>query len=593
LVLAVAVSAAVAVAMSWNVVRSGNRVIPGDGADPLAAVWSLAWSGHAVKPGSGVAFNQLFNGNAFYPAQYSLAFGDSLLGYGPITWFLHGTTGLVTAYKVVFVLALALSALGGYALSRQLGAHPVGAAVAGAAFAFAPWHIGQYAHVALLSGGPVALSLAMLARGHGLCFGGTRGADRPLWVLLGWLLAAWQLTLGITIGLPFAYLLAAIVVASLLIGAIRLLRARREQRRPRRIYSGYGPTTQSLQMASDRRRPRLMVLADLAGVAIFAAVAAVMAYPYLRVDSIDPAAVRAARGLDQVSQHSPKLSGLVLPPPVYGTWSWLTSTLTSNDPLESPTGELRLLPGAILLALAVLGLVVSNWRWWWRLALVLVTVLVGVLTLGTRFPGLSAADSPFVQVWRHVPGWAAVRDPGSLIVFVTLALALLAAGAVSRLAGWGTRFRPGRPGLRVAVLLVLPVLVGLEGWAHIPLTTVPAVPKAMATAPGPTLVLPSIPAVDSQAMFWSTTRDFPAVANGYDRLLPSTLGAMRAELLGFPDARSVQYLRRQGFRSVVVLKQPLPIQLWQNAGAVPDPSLGLTRTDLGDSILYTLSPSSP
>jgi hypothetical protein len=600
LVFAAVVSAGVAAAMGWRVLSDLPRVIPGSGADPYIELWSLAWSGHALKPGSGVPVIETFDGNAFYPADYSLAFTDSLLGYGPITWFFDGSAGLITAYNLIFVFGPALASLGGYALARQLGAHPVGAAVAGAGFAYAPWHIGQFSHLHVLSIGPMVIALAMLARGHGLTMSGRWARARPFWALLGWLVAAWQLTIGFAQGLPFGYLLAAIGVLTLLITPVRRIRARRRQRAAERgdpfadpypdtpeFADPYYAAEPAVVVITPQPRSGRLILADLLGAGIFAAVGALMAYPYLRVEAIDPQAVQAARGLDQVLQYSPKPVGLITPPAVEGTWSWLTDGQT----LVSGTNELRLLPGAILIVLALLGLAVSSWRWWWRLTLLAAGLLLAALCLGRRFPDrfFPGPDSPFVLLWRHAPGWAADRTSGRLIVFCTLALALLAAGAVSRFCGWGQLGSRGRSSrLRVAALLILPTLIVLEGWARIPLMSVPATPVALTQAVGPTVVLPSVWTNDSKVMFWTATLGFPAVANGQSGITPTALVQMRAEMIGFPDQRSVDYLRRNGFRSVVVLRTPLGTDLWQDADRVPDPALELNREDLGESLLYTL-----
>ncbi len=585
LVLAAGVSIAVAAAMGWQVLGDLRRTIPGTGPDPYLELWALAWSGHALKPGSGVSISRLFDGNAFYPADYSLAFTDSLLGYGPITWFFSGTTGLVTAYNVIFVFGPALSSLGAYALARQLGAHPVGAAVAGAGFAYAPWHFGQFADLHVLSTGPMVLALAMLARGHGLRLTGRWAPTRPIWALLGWLFGAWQLTIGFAHGLPFGYLLALIGGLTLLMTPLRRLTAGRRERVAEQIDRG-----SPVHVITPHPSIRRLVQADLIGVVVFAAVAAVMAYPYLRVKAIDPQAVEAARGLDQVLQNSPQPVDLITPPAVAGTWSWLTS----GQSLVSGTNQVGLLPGAILIALAVLGLLVSNWRWQWRLTLLVAGVLLTALCLGSRLPDqfFPGPDSPFVLLWQHLPGWSGSRTPGRLIVFGTLVLALLAAGAVSRLSGWGqlgSRNRGRAPRLRAVVLLVLPVLILLEGWARIPLGPVPAPPEALSQAVGPIVVLPSERTNDSKVMFWTAVGGFPEVGNGQSGITPTTLTQMRSELAGFPNQRSVAYLRRNGFRSVVVLPSPLATALRQDGDQALDPGLGLTRQDLGESLLYRLA----
>jgi hypothetical protein len=591
LVLAVLICFGTAAGMGWHILRSARTVIPGNGADPFIELWSLGWSGHALKPGSGVGLAQLFNGNAFYPADYSLAFTDSLLGYGPITWLFHGASGLVLAYNLIFVFTPALSSLGGYLLARQLGAHPVGAAVAAAGFAYAPWHTGQFSHLHVLSIGPLAIALAMLARGHGFALSGRLPPIRPLWVLLGWLVAAWQLTIGFAGGLPFGYLLGGIGVLVLLIAPIRVIRARRAERpvRAHRQYDGYADTAELPPV-----RPRhtgWLVVTNVLGGAAFTAAGLFMAYPYLRVQRIDPAAVKAARGFAQVAVYSPTPADLIRPPRVDGTWSWLTD---GHALASSGSNELYLLPGAILLVLAVLGLFVSTWRPLWRVLLALTGAAITALALGTHFPdkAFPGPHAPFLLLWAHAPGWAADRTPGRLMAFATLAVALLAAGFVSRICGWGVDGYRGRaPRLRSVLLAVVPVLVVLEGFAVIPRMAVPAAPKAVAAATGPMVVLPSVWTNDSKVMFWTTTRGYPEVANGQSGITPSTLKRMRAEMIGFPDARSVAYLRANGFHSVAVLKQSLGTPLWANAAKVPDPALGLTRKDLGDSVLFTVNPA--
>jgi hypothetical protein len=588
LLLAAAICAGVAAAMGWQVLKDLSRVVPGVGVDPYIELWSLGWSGHALKPGSGIPFTQVFNGNAFYPADYSLAFTDSLFGLGPFTWFFHGAGGLVTAYNLIFVFGPALAAFGGYALARQVGAHPLGAAVAGAGIAYAPWHTGQFSHLHVLTTGPMVLALAMLARGHGLTMSGDRPPVRPLWVLLGWLVAAWQLTIGFAHGLPFAYLLAVIGLLVVVVVPLRWHRARRRQ-----AAALSDPNAAVVPGAAHRpRRTAALVITDLLGGGIFAVVGALMAYPYLRVEAIDPAAVADARSLEQVLKYSPKAIDLITPPGVEGTWSWLTR----GEILFDGSNEVRLLPGAILLLLAVIGLFVSTWRWWWRVTLAVTTALIIVFCMGARFPDrlFPGPDAPFVLLWKHVPGWAADRTPGRLIVFAILALALLAAGAVSRMCGWGVVGRRGGSlGLRTVVFSVLPVLIVLEGWAKIPVNPVPPPPQALTGAVAPLVVLPSVWTNDSKVMFWLAARGYPEVANGQSGFTPSTLTRMRAELTGFPDVKSVNYLRQNGFRSVVVLRTPVGTPLWQDADRVPDPSLGLTRTDLGESLLYTLTPAPP
>lgn len=564
LLLAVLVCAGVAVAMGWDVASRLGRAIPGTGEGAYPQLWSLGWAGHALKPGSGVPLRDVFDANAFHPAPLSFAFADHLLGYGPLTWFFTGPSGLVTAYGVLFVAAPAIASLGGYVLARQLGAHPVGATVAAAAIAYAPWRAGQLENLHVLAAGPILIALAMLARGHGFTMSGRRTPPRPLWALLGWLVAAWQLTVGIEVNLPLLTVLALAAALTLLVGPLRWLAGRRRRRRAqrRRVADPYadedatGPQDQQAPAVRTRRRV-LLGFADLAGVAVLVAALALMAYPFLRLDSTDPQALAAARTAAQVTSVSPEFLGLVAPPTTDGTWSRLADT----ENLVQGPNELRLLPGVLLLELALMGLLLSSWRWWWRALLALAAAAFAALSLGTRFPDayFPGPDAPFDLLRRDVPGWIADTTPARLVVFTTLALALLAAGAVSRLCGRDDVPR-GRPtflrSLGLLALLVLPALVVVEGWSRIPVTAPPPVPVALARAAAPTIVLPSATTTDGRAMFWSAQRGFPALGNGQGTITPSSLIAMRDALKNFPDAASVSYLRTAGFRSVVVLRNP-------------------------------------
>src|SRR6266536_2664062 len=212
-----------AVVLTWPSALHPGDTLPEDLGDPSLVAWILSWSGHALTHDP----TNLWHSNAFFPDRYSFAYTDSLLGYAPVGLIGSGFTAAVIRYNVLFILAFALASVGAYALVRQLGAGPIGAALAGIAYAYAPRRYSQTGHLHILSSGGIALALAMLARGHGLSLrdGYRRKRTRPGCALAGaaaWLLRRWRL-------------------------------------------------------------PRRLVLFDLAGGLVFLGVTAVMAYPYLRV----------------------------------------------------------------------------------------------------------------------------------------------------------------------------------------------------------------------------------------------------------------------------------------------------------------------
>src|SRR3954447_16950695 len=196
--LALALLAAVALAllMHWPLPLELGRDVPRDLGDPLPQAWQVAWDGNALlhQP------LDWFQANAFWPLRDSLAFSDALVGYAPAGAIGSGPHAAIVRYDLLFLLAYALAFLGPYLLARELGAGRAGAMVAGAAFAYAPWRLEQDGHLHVLSSGGIALALALLVRGyrHG----------RPGLVLAGWLVAAWQVSPGFTLGIQLAYLLA-------------------------------------------------------------------------------------------------------------------------------------------------------------------------------------------------------------------------------------------------------------------------------------------------------------------------------------------------------------------------------------------------
>ena len=185
----------VALVMHWPLILNLGHDIPKDLGDPLAQAYQMAWDGHAL------AHQPLhfFDANQFWPFGDSLAFSDALIGYAPAGLIGSGPHAAVFRYDLAFLFAYALAFIGAYLLARELGLGPAGAALAGAAFAFAPFRLEQDGHMQVISSGGVPLALALALRGY--------RRRRPGWVIVGWVVATWQLLLGFTLGLPFAYLL--------------------------------------------------------------------------------------------------------------------------------------------------------------------------------------------------------------------------------------------------------------------------------------------------------------------------------------------------------------------------------------------------
>ncbi|MET0423710.1 MAG: hypothetical protein ABW046_07540 [Actinoplanes sp.] len=535
-VLAAAVALLVATALTWPTMRHPRATVPGDLGDPTLQAWQVAWGGHALLTDP----LGWWNSNTFYPATYTFAYSDTLLGYAPAGWIGSGPADAVLRYNLLYVGAYALALLGAYALTRQLGAGRVAAAVAGIGWAFAPWRLAHSGHLNVLSIGGIALCLAMLARGHGwsLRDGHRPERHRPWWAFGGWLVAAWQISLGFGVGLPLAYVL---------IGGC----------------PAYG-------WFLWRRRPldRRLLIADLAGGAVFALVCGLLGRLYLRVVELNP---QARRDLSWTEMFSPPLRGYLIPPA--DSWLWGDHFTEAREKLSWPP-EMALLPGVGLLVLGVLGLAYSVFRVHYRVLLGLGVLAGGALGLGSNLG--ADGDPGYLTLSRLLPGWDALRTPGRLMIWTSLCLAVLAAGLLSTLAG------------RWRVVLALPLaLVLAEGVNRTPHPEVPVAPAAVRAATEPLLVLPSDGLLELNIMLWSTD-GFPRVANGLAGFVPADQERIRRGTETFPDPASVALLREAGIRSVVVLPDQLGGTPW---AGIPDRPVdeSITREVVGDALVYRIS----
>jgi hypothetical protein len=622
-VLAVLGGLLLAVLLTWPTLRDITSTIPQDIGDPTLQAWQIAWGGHALLHDP----TQLWHSNTFYPEAYTYAYSDTLLGYAPAGMIGEGPVAAVVRYNILYVLVHALAFVGAYALVRQLGAGRIGAAAAGIAFGYAPWKLAQAGHLHVLSIGGIALALAMLARGHGwsLRHGYRPDRRRPGWAFAGWLVAAWQMTLGFGIGLPFGYVLALVCLAA---GA------------------GFG-----WSWWRRRSRPvfgRRLLTADLAGGAVFTGVTLFMALPYLEVVALHPA---GRRTLAHVAQFSPPMRGFLTAPPE--NWLWGERHAAAREGL-SFANEMTLLPGVVLIGLAFAGLFFSVWRLRHRVLLGIGVLVSVALASGTNFGG--DGDPGYATLVLHAPGWDAIRTSGRLVIWTTLLLGILAAGALTAMTARPPATDPDDPAVPavpevpassavpaqahgvvpetvpagpaepvdgpvpllrpaayqpspdveeadrkarvertadfgktlVRLLALVPVaLILLEGVNRTPHAPVLPQPAALRTAEGPLLVLPSSGTLEFSVMLWSTD-NFPQMVNGLAAFTPESQAQTHAMTASFPDQGSVGYLRELGIRTVVVLPQYLPGTPWQDALIRPVDGLGISREEVSGSVVFRL-----
>ncbi|SCG48032.1 hypothetical protein [Micromonospora halophytica] len=557
--LAALAALALAAGLTWPTLRYPLYTLPQDYWDPSLQAWQMAWSGHALRTDPG----QLFQSNTFFPETWSFAFSDMLLGYAPAGMIGTGPEAAVLRYNIIFVLAHALATFGAYVLARQLGAGRAGAAVAGVSYTYAPWLLAQAGHLHIVSNGGIPLALAMLARGHGWSL---RHGYRPErrhtgWTYAGWVVAAWQLSLGFGIGLVFGYVLAGIV----LVAAVTWFLRRYVVRPVKRPFGA-----------------RLLV-ADLVGGLLFAGVGVLLAIPFFKVAELHP---NAERTLGDIGVYSPPVIGFLTAPPESRIWGELHEGARETLPWHP---EMTLLPGFVLYALAAGGLFLSVWRLRHRLLLLTGVLVTLVLAMGTRFFDGTFTYAP---LFEYLPGWNGLRTPGRLMLWTTLLLGLLAAGAVTafseRVRELTVEQAPARPSpwLRAVALLPL-LLVTVEGLNVTPHPAVPEQPVAMRTVDGPMLVLPSSQNLDQPVMLWTTSR-FQDVVNGGSGFTPTQLDEVRRVTLAFPDRTSIDYLRVLGVRNVVLLRDQIVGTPWEVTVDAPVDQLGITREEIGDAVVFRL-----
>lgn len=586
-----------AILTSWPLVlHMGSRISP-DLGDPVRTAWQIAWVGHAMLHDP----LHIFDSNAFYPHPLSLAFSDSLLGYGPAAFFGSGTVAALVRYNLLFLWAWSFCFVGAYLLARELGLGRLGGAAVGVAFAYAPYRVTEAGHLHVISSGGLPMALFLLVRGY-------RRESRGL-VLAGWLLSAWQVSLGFTLGLQYCYLLA--VLALLVLGHWWLRRLRPGPAWGAHAAAATSPVNGAPGAAGGARRgplpssiasrgpivPRRLLAVTLIGVAVLGAVTVYQARPYLRVAALYPTAKRT---LSEVETYSAGPAALLAASSENRVWGSVTSGMRAK---VNSKNESVFFPGGAILVLALIGLVGvggSSLTRRFRLTLLGGIVVVSVLALGF---GITGAGYPYRLLYDYAPGWDGVRVPGRIFTLGTLFYALLAGAAVQmivrRVGPWAKRHAlDAAPALVGAALLV--GLLG-EGAGHLGHPLVPQPEKGEIGLQGPIIDLPTDGALDRVWQYFSTD-GFPKIATGESTFDIPALDDLRGGMAGFPDRASVEKLRYYHIKTVVLhLKLPKglpPEQGWVTPepahpainAAKPIAGLGITRRRVGSLVIYTIGP---
>jgi hypothetical protein len=541
--LPVFLAVALALVMTWPLVlHLGTRTARVEAwGDPLYLTWQVAWLGHALLHDP----LHILHSNLYWPIKSNLTFTDVLFGYAPAGLVdAHGPQSALVVYNLLVILTFALSFLGAFLLAREIGAGEWGAAAAGAAFAYAPWKLDQLGHLQILSSGGIPLALFLLVRGY------RRGRSRL--IVAGWLVAAWQMTLGFNLGLQLAYLL-------LVLGVV--------------VVASW--------IAHGRRRPARAVLRPTAlGVAMFVLVSAIVALPYIRVQHKYPEAKMPAA---EVAYFSPPLRGFLAAPRYSLVWG--DATRGRRRTLRWPV-EQTLFPGVTVLVLALVGLLSAAYRFWLRAGVAVGTFVCFALSLG-----LPSVDHPqlgltLFRVLRDLaPGWNGVRTPGRINNLTSLGLALLAAAGLTLVVRRTGRRFGANASSAVACAAIAAILI--EGFGPMPEPRAPTRPADAFAVQAPQLHLPTIVGLDGTYAYWSVG-SFPKLSNAASSFDPHVISEIRAVSKRFPDRKSVRFLRGIGVQTVVLHRNLARRTPWRKVEARPTAGLGITRHDEGDLVVYDL-----
>ena len=153
----------IALGMTWPLAAHPASQIAGDLGDPVFNSWVLMWTAGvalAVASGDIGAWHQYWNGNIFHPEPLTIAYSEHLTPQMLQMLPVYAAGGnILLCYNLLFLSTFVVAAFGTYLFVRDLTGRPLAAFVAGLAFAFAPYRIGQFSHLQVLSSGWMPLAL--------------------------------------------------------------------------------------------------------------------------------------------------------------------------------------------------------------------------------------------------------------------------------------------------------------------------------------------------------------------------------------------------------------------------------------------------
>ena len=194
--------ALVTVWMLWPLPQRAGSTLENRG-DPLFEVWVMRTVQHRLIHDP----FDLYQANIFHPFETTLAWSEEAIATALLAWPVVILTGNdILAYNLILISSFWLLAFAIYLLTRELGAAPGAAFIAGIVAAFAPVRYGQLSHLHMLVFGwlPLAFwTLTVYARGGSRWYLAATGASLSM-LLLGSL--HWAVFGTIALALYLAFL---------------------------------------------------------------------------------------------------------------------------------------------------------------------------------------------------------------------------------------------------------------------------------------------------------------------------------------------------------------------------------------------------
>jgi hypothetical protein len=478
-------------AVTWPQVTQMSGALIGHH-DVYFSIWRLSWIAHALVSNP----LHLFDANVFHPATGTLTYSDAILLQGLLASpFLWAGVSPTLVYNTLLLVGFAGSGLGVFVLARYLTSAAGPALVAAAAFTLAPYRIEHIMHLEMQWAMWIPLTLWALHR--------TIDGASWRWCAIAALFFWLQVISCVYYGVFLALLLAAVVPLLLLTGGPKAVRA-------------------------------------VPALAVCAAIAAVLVLPYAW-PYIQTSRALGGRDLRDVVRYSAHPSNYFATTFMNRVWGWTADRWGSN--------ELRLFPGAIVIALSVASLLSRSRRRvlvYWAATALAVTLSFGVNT------GL------YRWLFDRLSLLQGLRSSARFAIVTSCTLAVLAALGAHAVAERTRRWYV----VTVGALLVLMTAETLNrpfALSSDPLMQPSSVYKVVRSAPpGVVIELPlprlsQLPGWDAYYSLWSIQHWKPLV-NGYSGYYPPDYVQTMVRMERFPDEGSMARLRAHGVRYLVVHK---------------------------------------